>query len=335
MSAPVVARTLRSRLPSRNWSIFWSLTGTLTSLALYDKYHLKLVRQDLKSQAQVLSDEKCQTWETPRKVKVFVPPTFWARYWFKQYVRPVFDDAALDYELIEPKAPGQIVKSVREKLWTGKDEAAARKASGYKYEINPFGELAVELGKRPQYDPGVGLVAIGCNGWREVLRGVKEGTMGERPPPPPPVVEVAPETTTTTIPDTTASSSDESSTPEPPSPPKPEPPVDPTIPLSPSNIPTFPLPALGFLTCRNPAGWTGFPARIYGWFNERHTAREIGTQALTIAFGRVRPFDPEHDPALGTKDLFVDEDWPVEEQERLKEQVDIPVELAGRLSVYA
>ena len=39
-------------------------------------------------------------------------------------------------------------------------------------------------------------------------------------------------------------------------------------------------------------GWTAFPSRIYGWFNQRSTAGTVGEEALAIVFDKSRPLRP-------------------------------------------
>ncbi|TPX63287.1 hypothetical protein SpCBS45565_g06714 [Spizellomyces sp. 'palustris'] len=314
-------QSLKSRLPSRNWCIFLGTTSTITGLAIYDKYHLRNVRKELDQKAAILANEPMQTWEVPRKVKVYVAPTHWARYWFKQYIKPVFDSAALDYEVVEPKVGGQIHHSVRDLIWAGKDEQRAL-PPGYRYEPNQYSALGNPL-ERPKYSADEGLIAVGPNAWREVLRGLKEGALAERPPP-------AAVTPVETTPNADSQNTDTpSDTPNDEATATPEPPLD----LSEHNLPSFPLPQLGYITGRNQSGWTGFPRRVYGWFTERETAREIGEEALKVAFGRVREFDVDRDPILGSKDVYVNKEWS-EEQKKSAESVEIPRTVGEKLYIY-
>ncbi|KAI8823596.1 mitochondrial import inner membrane translocase subunit Tim54 [Fimicolochytrium jonesii] len=348
-----VLQSIRSRLPSRNWSIFWGVTGGLTGLGFYDKYHLKQVREDLSSRASVLATQHMPTWEVPRKVKVFVAPTHWARYWFKEYVKPVFDAAALDYEVIEPKDAGQVRQQVRDLIWKGKDEFRARPAN-YVYEANPYNSLALNVLSKPTYDAAEGLVAVGPNSWREVLRGLNEGAMSERgvvdvllnekaaaeataeaakevasPPPTAGASDAAAETSSTSP---TAETATPPTPPATPAVAKTDPVVPPSHLLA-QNLPPFALPSLGYITGRNQSGYSGFPKRIWGYFNERYTAREIGEEALKIAFDRVREFTPE-DANLGAKDVYVHKDWD-DELKKVVGEVQIEEPLLSKLYIYA
>lgn len=225
----------------------------------------------------------------------------------------VFDAAALDYEVVEPRNAGHVRRSVRDLIWTGKDEFRARPPS-YQHDPSPHAALGNPL-DRSKYEAGEGLVAVGPNAWREILRGLNEGCMAERPPQAPPKpVDL----------DSEAKSTDEK--------PKEEQ-AEPLLDLSPGNIPSFALPGLGYITGKNQAGWSGFPKRIYGWFTERKTAKEIGEESLKVCFGRARDFKAD-DANLGAKDLYIDDDWS-DELKGAVEEVHVPEEVAEKLYIYA
>ncbi|KAI9012899.1 inner membrane protein import complex subunit Tim54-domain-containing protein [Gaertneriomyces semiglobifer] len=301
-------QSVKAKLPSRNWLIFLGTTSTIGSLALYDKYNLRQVRAELEEQAAQIAKEPLKTFEPVRKVHVYVAPTHWARYWFKQYVKPVFDAAALDYEVVEPKAPSLTRKAVRESVWAGKDELRSRPVN-HQYEPDPLAWLGNPL-ERPKYRPDEGLVAVGPNAWREILLGLNEGMLAERP------IVIADETAAST---TSAETTD--STPQ-----------EALLELSPANIPALALPSIGFISGKNQAGWKGFPSRIYGWFTERDTAKEVGQEALKIALGRVRPFRQD-DIQRGATDLFVHPEW-TDEDKKIVENVRIDDGVVGKLHIY-
>ncbi|KAJ3171576.1 mitochondrial import inner membrane translocase subunit tim54 [Geranomyces variabilis] len=317
-----VMASIRSRLPSRNWSIFLGTTSFLTVVGCYDKYELRKVRQELDDRAAVIRNEVMQPKDIPRKIRVFVAPTHWGRYWFKEYIKPVFDSAALDYEICEPKVSGQVRDSVRELLWTGKDEQRAWDQQRYRYDPHAPPVFILD---RPKFDSGEGLVAVGPNAWREVLRGLRDGCLAERPlPPPPPPATLELDAAMDGGDKTSDEKKEKEKVVEPPAAP---------LEYSVTNLPSFPIPPVGFISGRNQSGWTGFPRRIFGWFNERHTAREIGEEALRVAFGRVRPFERDADPALGAAHIYVHDDWEDVHKEIVKE-VEVEPWLAEKLWVY-
>ncbi|RKO91213.1 inner membrane protein import complex subunit Tim54-domain-containing protein [Blyttiomyces helicus] len=272
-----------SKLPSRNWCIFWGASASITGLGLYDMYRFREIRKDLVERAAILALEPLPTTEMPRKVIVYVAPSHWARYWFREYVKP-------DYDLVEPKKVGGVRTQVRDLIWTGKDEAKQPAAPSAVFE-NPYVATAP-----PKYLPENGLVAVGPGAWREMLRGLREGCLAERPPPPP---------AEDPLPTPTPSIDGETLNPDVPTPtPTPAPtPASTPLDLSDTNIPQIPLPPVGYITGRNMVGWSKFPARIYAWFHERDTIAEVGEEALQIAFGRTREFR-DSDANRGADDYY-------------------------------
>jgi import inner membrane translocase subunit TIM54 len=61
----------RPKLPSRNWLIFWSVLGSVTSLYVYDRREAKKIRQDYIQRVQWRAEEKLNPLELPRKVRVY------------------------------------------------------------------------------------------------------------------------------------------------------------------------------------------------------------------------------------------------------------------------
>lgn len=61
----------RPKLPSRNWLIFWSLAGSVTSLYIYDRRTAKRIRQEYVEKVQWRAEEKLNPMEFPRKVRVY------------------------------------------------------------------------------------------------------------------------------------------------------------------------------------------------------------------------------------------------------------------------
>ncbi|KAJ3045674.1 mitochondrial import inner membrane translocase subunit tim54 [Rhizophlyctis rosea] len=302
---PPAPKGWRSKLPSRNWLIFIGVTSTIAALASYDRWRLSQIRAELAERADVLAKEKLPTTEMPRKVRVYLAHSQWAKWWFEQYVKPVFDAAALDYDIIQPKRPNQIRIQLRDHIWAGKSEFARGVGVGQRYDPrNPTPNYTFIL-DRPAYDPTEGVVAIGPNPWREVLRGLNEGCLANEPPKLPVTEDPQPEQ---------------------------------ELILSTSNIPTFTLPAVGYIPARHLTGWLNFPLRIFNFFTQRNTAREVGEEALKVAFGRVQEFKVGEDEALGSKDVTehgIGKDELTEEEKRSIDEVHVAPEVGIRLWIYA
>jgi hypothetical protein len=61
----------RPKLPSRNWLIFWTVLGSLTSLYIYDRREVKKIRQNYVERVHWRAEEKLNPLDLPRKVRVY------------------------------------------------------------------------------------------------------------------------------------------------------------------------------------------------------------------------------------------------------------------------
>jgi import inner membrane translocase subunit TIM54 len=71
MGVPKSVLAWQPRLPSRNWTIFLTVTTTLTSLYVYDRNECKKIRQEYKDRVQFLAEQSLHPREYPRKVIVY------------------------------------------------------------------------------------------------------------------------------------------------------------------------------------------------------------------------------------------------------------------------
>ncbi|KKK16212.1 hypothetical protein AOCH_003718 [Aspergillus ochraceoroseus] len=182
----------RFKLPSRNWMIFLTITGSFTAAIIYDRREKKRAQKKWCDLVAHLSKEALPIEETRRKLTVFLsaPPgdgLRTAREHFKEYVKPILVAAALDYNVIEGRREGDVRAAFAEQIrkqrrragepssvtteTTVEDVVAeARKSIGVKEEPGPRGDLV-----------------IGRHTWKEYIRGLHEGWLGPLDPPQPPV----------------------------------------------------------------------------------------------------------------------------------------------------
>ena len=97
----IVKRIKNFKLPSRNQSIFLLSAGAIASLLIYDKHQITEIQNELKRKASFIANESAPWNEKPRKLKIFLDSTYWPNYWFTDFAKPIFDAAAIDFEIIE------------------------------------------------------------------------------------------------------------------------------------------------------------------------------------------------------------------------------------------
>ncbi|KAI8894899.1 inner membrane protein import complex subunit Tim54-domain-containing protein [Globomyces pollinis-pini] len=278
--------------PSRNMSIFWTSVGAIVGLRIYDQNAKDRVIQDFTSKASQAANQIAPWNDRPRKVVVFLEPTGWSKYWFEEFVKPVFDAGALDYDLIDEDHPSLIVDKVKEVLWNAKESfieenrpvAVQSKSwfAGYSQQSMidkqqvMYDKMYPHL-KKVKYDQSMSLIAIGPNAWKHILYGVIEGSYTSRP------IEVVPEV----MPDAMASDK---------------------IALDDVNLPhpSVEYPVLGFIPSAYRGGFIRFHYRVAGWFNRRANAEECGQEALKIVLNQCRSYNPD-DAYLGSESFVATE----------------------------
>ncbi|KAI8844740.1 inner membrane protein import complex subunit Tim54-domain-containing protein [Chytridium lagenaria] len=343
----------KSYIPSRGWLIFIGTTSTFTSLVAYDKYMLNRVRKDLETRAGEIGAEPLQFHEMPRKVSVYISSGDWPRYWFTEYVKPVFDAAALDYDLIEPKKAGQVRAMLRDRIWDGRDELSRRRKededkrrssrrSTWSFmgqtmsdeDLGLMGNVLRDLSLRPKYDIKEGIIAIGPEAWRETLQGLNDGCVAPRAypytdrelfamlPPEPTVPDFGEKPARAQKKEIEAAEEARKKW---------------VLERENSAFPAwFQPPPVGYIAGRNLIGWGHFPHRIYCWFTSRKLMKEVGEDALVIAKGFTRPFDVSKDTVLGARDACAIADKEKDTEWEDKEAWKGPrSEVVERLAMYA
>lgn len=308
----------RFKLPSRNWMIFLTITGSFTAALLYDRREKRRVQQKWCDHVAHLSKETLPVEQTPRRVTVFLsaPPGDTlqvARGHFREYVKPVLVAAALDYIVIEGIKQGEIRAKLAERIRKSRRKAGEPSAAEQEQVVEDvIAEAREKIGVQEEPGPKGDLV-IGRNTWREYIRGLHEGWLGPLDPPAPPapvVSDVSPPdspegaeagtsdegspTAESTAESTANKDTPENKTDKPAKPSGPTPaylaPADyssqklpPSAPQSFDSSTPIPMPhILGFLNT---------PIRIYRFLNQRHLADEVGREvaSLVLASG-TRPY---------------------------------------------
>ncbi|MCJ1461524.1 mitochondrial import inner membrane translocase subunit tim54 [Pseudocyphellaria aurata] len=186
------------KLPSRNWLIFLSITGSLTSAILYDRHHKKRARQRWCNLVSHVAQENLSVKLMPRRITVFLsaPPgdnLRVAREHFHEYIKPILVAGALDWEVVEGRREGDVRAGLAEKI------RKLRRTNGEKPPLESSGDSKAEVKEeeenrlqqmRQQSDiddwHGVqGDLILGRHTWKEYVRGVHEGWLGPLSVPPP------------------------------------------------------------------------------------------------------------------------------------------------------
>lgn len=111
----------RWSLPSRNWMIFWTVLGSIGGGIAYDKYEQSLVRKKYMELVKPYGDETYPIDRIPRKLTIFIAPPpndllDSSLKLFKKFVKPVFNSAAIDFDIFSETRQGDIRSHVAQKI---------------------------------------------------------------------------------------------------------------------------------------------------------------------------------------------------------------------------
>ncbi|KAJ5374890.1 Mitochondrial import inner membrane translocase subunit Tim54 [Penicillium concentricum] len=181
---------MRFKLPSRNWMIFLTITGSFTGALIYDRREKRRVQQKWSELVAHISKETLPVDQMRRKMTVYLaaPPGDGlrvARDHFKEYVKPILVAAALDYTVIEGRREGDVRAGMAENI-----RKQRRKAGEPSSAVEEVGVEAVVAATREHIgvtdEPGPkGDLVIGRHTWKEYIRGLHEGWLGPLDPPAP------------------------------------------------------------------------------------------------------------------------------------------------------
>ncbi|WPG99731.1 Hypothetical protein R9X50_00255000 [Acrodontium crateriforme] len=185
----------RMRLPSRNWLIFLSLTGSFASAVIYDKWQTKRNREKWCNLVSNIADETVSSKTMPRKMTIYLaaPPGDGlkaAREHFHEYIKPILVAAAMDWDVVEGRKEGDVRYKTAERV------RRKRKRAGEGTPLTPEEETAADLVEAMREKSGVhdeagvaGDLVVGRHTWKEYMRGLHEGWLGPVDARPAPVVE--------------------------------------------------------------------------------------------------------------------------------------------------
>ncbi|KAK0715116.1 mitochondrial import inner membrane translocase subunit Tim54 [Lasiosphaeris hirsuta] len=291
---------LPSKLPSRNWMIFWAISTTITAAIIYDKREKKRATARWARTVSHLSKEPLQDGlGQVRKLTIYLsnPPGDGfrvARDHYTEYVKPILAASGLDWEFVQGRREGDVRAVVAERArktrrgWEGEGERAQ--------DQEPTREEMIENIRKTRgiedYSGVRGDVVIGRHTWKEYIRGLHEGWLGPLTAPP------APEPITAETPETPEGEKPEGEKPAEDAPPISKKPPQPR-PYNTTN--DYPAETLPLLTpnefspaapIREPhiLGFLNTPTRLYRFFNRRKLADEIGREVAAACLCTYREF---------------------------------------------
>lgn len=173
------------KLPSRNWLIFLSITGSFFGALVYDRREKNRVQQKWSNLVAHLANDPLNTNETRRKITIFLsaPPGDGlrsAREHFREYVKPILVSGAMDYEVIEGRREGDVRAALAEKIRKSRQVAGEGSGSAQEDEESEEGRLRMLRRMSGVHDEPAakGDLVIGRNTWKEYMRGLHEGWLG-------------------------------------------------------------------------------------------------------------------------------------------------------------
>jgi import inner membrane translocase subunit TIM54 len=245
-----------------------------------------------------LSQQPLEPFALPRKVTVYLcaPPGDGispAREHFRDYVKPILNAAAVDYDVVEGRQMGELRHKVAEGI--------RKRRAGLEGEESTAVEFWIGQGRLKRREER-GVVVLGRNTWKEYLRGLQEGWLGSvevptpPPPPPPAAAAAAPvqldpvETLGDAMKETEKEGQEKKPEEEKPGVPKefitPSQYKDAQIPLE---MPTA-LEPTGVVYLPHILGFFNTPTRLFRYVTRRYMADEVCREAAAVALGLHRPF---------------------------------------------
>ncbi|KAI0873136.1 mitochondrial import inner membrane translocase subunit Tim54 [Hypoxylon argillaceum] len=325
---------LPKKLPSRNWMIFWTLTGSLSAAIIYDKREKKRATARWARAVSHIAKEPIRSpSEMPRKLTIFLesPPTDGLRVaqdHFTEYIKPILAASGLDWEFVQGRKEGDVRAAVAERIRRTRDPSAAE-------GVQTQDEVINEVRRRngiAEYTGMRGDIVIGRHTWKEYVRGLHEGWLGPLTAPviptPEPVAAVRNSTTGESPKEGAAEGEDNKEKPEEEKKPEEKKPERPPQPLpynTTDDYPTSHIPKLipAEFSPSNPIqfphilGFTNTFIRLGRFLNRRYLADDVGREVAAVCLATAREYREEAnpdtqdaEPEQATALAWEEKDWP-------------------------
>lgn len=187
------------RLPSRNWSIFFSVVGSFAGAVYYDRRQKKLIQKKWCDLVADVAQRPLPVQQMPRKLTIYlsaapgdgIRPT---RDYFREYIKPILVAAAMDYDVIEGRREGELRYGTAEQIRRLRRKRGERGSNSL--EEQPDVTQAIEMIREKMQvlpEPTLaGDLVLGRHTWKEYIRGLHEGWLGSLDEPLPTIPEPLP-----------------------------------------------------------------------------------------------------------------------------------------------
>ncbi|PHH63812.1 hypothetical protein CDD81_5469 [Ophiocordyceps australis] len=310
--------SLPRKLPSRNWLIFWAVSGALASAIIYDKRQKKRATAKWRRLVEPLSREPLTAAsQLPRKLTIFIeaPPGDGLRAaqdHFIEYVKPVLAASGLDWEFVQGRQQGDVRAAVAEKVRRLRMPHERPKEKLAQTDEAIVDSLRSKIGV-PQYQGVKGDIVIGRHTWKEYVRGLHEGWLGPLDPPPQPDLDDQAHPSSNATAQDASKTESKHSKEKPPRPSQPPPYNSPddydaaSLPLYMANelCPSCPI------SFPHRLGFSQTFVRLARFLNRRKLADDIGREVAAACLAAYRPWcemDGQLEQHLACQDG--ERDWP-------------------------
>jgi import inner membrane translocase subunit TIM54 len=171
------------KLPSRNWMIFLSITGSWTAAVMYDRREKKRIQKKWTKLVEYIAQEPLDARQLPRKLTVYVlaPPgdgLVPARDHFHEYVKPILVAAALDWDAVEGRREGDVRAGLAERIRKLRKRRGEPSSEPMEEGLEESLEGLRQRAGVSEWDGPAGDIIIGRHTWKEYVRGLHEGWLG-------------------------------------------------------------------------------------------------------------------------------------------------------------
>ncbi|KAF4585354.1 Mitochondrial import inner membrane translocase subunit tim54 [Ophiocordyceps camponoti-floridani] len=163
---------LPSKLPSRNWLIFWAVTGSLASAIIYDRRQKKRATARWRRAVEPLSRQPISgASQLPRKLTVYLeaPPGDGLRAaqdHFIEYVKPVLAASGLDWEFVQGRQQGDVRAAVAARVRRERMPLEGRGDEVLETEEGMIEALRARI-RVPRYEGIQGDIILGRHTWKD------------------------------------------------------------------------------------------------------------------------------------------------------------------------